>query len=628
VSRFVSPSEWVPRDVLSLERAAFDVVRSTKNALIVAGPGAGKTETLAQRASFLLETHTCAHPYRILAISFKRDAASNLKDRVARRCGSNLSNRFESYTFDAWAKSLLDRFLPALPDAYRPTGNYLLDWKVNNDAPLQSRLLAIGPRIGFSPDFVYQLRTTEFYRDFIRDSPLSLNPADQGTKLALAQEVWRDLLFAGKRSVLDFAMIGALAELILRMNPKLVEMIQVTYRYLFLDEFQDTTGNQFNLLTTAFLGSETVISAVGDNKQRIMLWAGAKRDVFEEFKRVFDAKPFALHTNYRSAPNLIAIQNHLIEQMNSEQDALMQPPPGRADGGECKIFVFSDEADEAQFLGKHISSWIHEDGVPASQISILVRQTPLRYVDTLKKSLSHYGVSIRAQDELQDLLAEPLTKIIINFVLVISRVSVPDAWIALREEVMELKGYDSESLKARNAADELSSFTQAARAQLIDITSKTELRSFLLALISFLGESSFRQRHERYLQDDFFLKTFEDCCNALFESWSRKRSWSEAIEDFIGVDSVPVMSIHKSKGLEFHTVIFMGLEDFPFRRGLAEKNGEEECNVFVAFSRAKERVIITTVDERFGYSQSRDGVRKFFKVFSAAGVKATRVRNT
>ena len=143
-----------------------------------------------------------------------------------------------------------------------------------------------------------------------------------------------------------------------------------------------------------------------------------------------------------------------------------------------------------------------------------------------------------------------------------------------------------------------------------------------------MGESSLRQRHERYLQDDFFVKIFDDCCNALFEAWGRKRSWSEAIDDFTGVDSVSLMSIHKSKGLEFHTVIFMGLEDFPFKRGLAEKSGEEECNVFVAFSRAKERVIITTVDERFGYTQSRDEVRKFFKVFSAAGVKATRVRKT
>jgi DNA helicase-2/ATP-dependent DNA helicase PcrA len=82
------------------------------------------------------------------------------------------------------------------------------------------------------------------------------------------------------------------------------------------------------------------------------------------------------------------------------------------------------------------------------------------------------------------------------------------------------------------------------------------------------------------------------------------------------------MSIHKSKGLEFHTVVFMGLEDFPFSRGLKEESGEEDCNIFVAFSRAKEHVIIATVDERIGYSQSRSEVLKFFKVFAKAGVKS------
>jgi superfamily I DNA/RNA helicase len=500
---------------------------------------------------------------------------------------------------------LLDRFLPGLPEAYRPTADYVLDWKTNNDAPLQSRLLAIGPRIGFESDSIFQMKMSEFYRDFIRDLPLSLEAAPSRTKPALAQEVWRDLLFSGKRSVLDFAMIGALAELILRLNPKLVEMIQLTYRYLFLDEFQDTSGSQFNLLTRGFLGSTTVISAVGDNKQRIMLWAGAKRDVFEEFKRVFDARPYTLHTNYRSAPNLIAIQNHLIEQMNSDQDTLMKPPPERPEGGECKILVFSNESDEAKFLAERISSWINEDGIPANEICILVRQTPYRYVGILKESLSQYGVSVRTQDEFQDLLAEPLTRIIVSFLSVIAKASAPDEWAALRDEVTELKGYDIESPKARKTSDELSFFVQTSRDQLLRSTSKAELRSLLITLISFLGESSFRQRHERYLQDDFFTKTFDDCCDALFEAWGRRQAWSEAINDFVSVGFVPVMSIHKSKGLEFHTVIFLGLEDFPFIRGLAEKNGEEECNVFVAFSRAKERVIITTADERFGYPQRR-----------------------
>jgi DNA helicase-2/ATP-dependent DNA helicase PcrA len=79
------------------------------------------------------------------------------------------------------------------------------------------------------------------------------------------------------------------------------------------------------------------------------------------------------------------------------------------------------------------------------------------------------------------------------------------------------------------------------------------------------------------------------------------------------------MSIHKSKGLEFDTVILIGLEDYPFR-GLSKKDGEEECTVFVAFSRAKERVIITSVEERQGRAQARTEVGKFFDVFERAGV--------
>jgi DNA helicase II / ATP-dependent DNA helicase PcrA len=626
VNRFVSPDEWVPKDVLGLESSALKVVRSTENGLIVAGPGAGKTETLAQRASFLLETRTCAHPYQILAISFKRDAASNLKDRVSRRCGTDLGSRFESYTFDAWAKSLLDRFRPALPDVYRPTADYILDWKVNNDAPLQSRLLAIGPRIGFSADRIHQMGISEFYRHHIRETPLSLQPpSSPGTESSLAHAVWQSLLFSGKRSVLDFSMIGALAELILRTNPRLVELVRATYQYLFLDEFQDTTGNQFNLLTTAFLNSGTVISAVGDNKQRIMLWAGAKRDVFKEFERVFGARPYTLRTNYRSAPRLIAIQNHLIEQMSPEQDVTMIPPPGRADGGECRILVFSNDNDESQTLVESIVSWVKVDGVPANEICLLVRQRPDMYMALLKDSLSKQGISLRAQDALQDLLAEPLTRMIVNCVSVSCKETAPEEWIALRDEVVELKGFDMESPKSYKAVNELSTFIEASRNRLLLCASKEAFRSVILELITFVGESSFRQRHERYLQEDFFSKIFDDCLSALLDARGRRNSWSEAIDDFVGIGSVPIMSIHKSKGLEFHTVVFMGLEDFPFSRGLKEKNGEEDCNIFVAFSRAKERVIITTVDERFGYSQSRSEVLKFFKVFAKAGVKAERI---
>lgn len=86
------------------------------------GPnGSGKTEMLAQRADFLLRTGTCRYPKRILAISFKVDASKNLKERVQRRCGSDLASRFDSFTFHAFAKRVIDRFRPIL------TGNDALD---------------------------------------------------------------------------------------------------------------------------------------------------------------------------------------------------------------------------------------------------------------------------------------------------------------------------------------------------------------------------------------------------------------------------------------------------------------------------------------------------------------------
>lgn len=122
--RYKKVKDWIPADNLSLEPNALTATKSSFNTLIVAGPGAGKTELLAQRACFLLETNTCRYPHKILAISFKRDAAYNLKDRVLKRCGKTLARRFESLTFDAFAKIILDRFYLGLSDDYKISAGY------------------------------------------------------------------------------------------------------------------------------------------------------------------------------------------------------------------------------------------------------------------------------------------------------------------------------------------------------------------------------------------------------------------------------------------------------------------------------------------------------------------------
>jgi len=120
----ITPDQWKPADGIQLEKAALESVRSSANDLVIAGPGAGKTELLAQKAGFLFSTGQCADPRKILAISFKKDAAENLKKRIAKRYGKEVSERFMSQTYDAFAKSILDRFRMALPEECIPHANY------------------------------------------------------------------------------------------------------------------------------------------------------------------------------------------------------------------------------------------------------------------------------------------------------------------------------------------------------------------------------------------------------------------------------------------------------------------------------------------------------------------------
>jgi superfamily I DNA/RNA helicase len=621
MSSRVSRDDWTPRGIPGLEAAALEVVKSDGNFLVVAGPGAGKTEMLAQRASFLLETGICASPYRILAISFKRDAAKNLRDRVSRRCGDEAARRFESYTFAAWAKSILDRFRLALPEAYRPTSNYVVDFDLAKSAPLELRLLTVADAASVTPGQVRGLNLPEFYRRWIAGA--SINPGAQvrpGTQGALTRALWHNVLFGSGRSVLDFQMIGALAELILRSNPRLLSALRLSYQYVFLDEFQDTTGNQFNLLNTAFVGSTTCVTAVGDNKQRIMLWAGAKGDVFEIFEDTFVAERRTLRTNYRSAPRLITIQNHLIEEIDPDTDATMTPPDGLPDGGECRLLAFENDDAEAACLAALMNGWIHEDGIAPEDICVLVRAGAAAATAVLRPHLAQHGIAVRAQDAVQDLLAEPLTTIVIDTMTVCCKQHAPECWHDLRNTVFELQGVDEDSVTTRKATRLLSKFIAVQRPKLEACDSVEEVTAWINSVLDSIGRSSFMLQHEQYLQPEFLSRTIRQCADTLFEARTRCGVWSDALDDFLGVGYVPVMSIHKSKGLEFHSVILIGLEDWPFR-GLTRGDGEEECTVFVAFSRAKQRVIITSVEDRQGRAQTHTEVAKFFEVFARAGVE-------
>lgn len=282
------PSEsWRPRGISELEPNAWTALRRLESTSVVAGPGAGKSEFLAQRASYLLETGLCKAPQQILAISFKTDAAANLAARVRKRCPPELANRFASLTFDAFTKSLVDRFLAALPVSWRPTRPYDIAFPTRREVgdvlnrvrasvqpAWQARVAALSPDRfeavdvgGFRlpPEFPQQVPTPEEFAVF----------------------AWLHTQLRGTQtSKLSFVTLNRLAELIVRANPKIARALRATYPFVFVDEFQDTSHAQYDFLLSTFGNAATSITAVGDHKQRFMGWAGARQDAFEQFEAV------------------------------------------------------------------------------------------------------------------------------------------------------------------------------------------------------------------------------------------------------------------------------------------------------------------------------------------------------
>ena len=116
-------SIWTPSEDIEATSELMDIITCEDSVAVLASAGSGKTELLAQKANYLLFTDTCAWPRRILSLTFKTEAQINIKERVNKRCG-NKAYRFDSFTFHAFCKSIVDRFKNTLPEADRPIENY------------------------------------------------------------------------------------------------------------------------------------------------------------------------------------------------------------------------------------------------------------------------------------------------------------------------------------------------------------------------------------------------------------------------------------------------------------------------------------------------------------------------
>ncbi|MGF9740624.1 DNA helicase [Priestia megaterium] len=598
MNELILPDKWRPTKNIELELNASKAVKSTQNTVVTAGPGAGKTELLAQKAGYLLQTGLSKSPQKILAISFKVDAAKNLAERVEKRYGLSVSRRFQSTTFDSFAKQIMDQFRTAIPLPYRPKRDYRIALYPRDIGDIARTYIKDNEHE--FPNWEYQFDNSVLFNTLTKDA-LPIIEQEGNMYNWLTRNMW-SIMPQGRldlQSTLTFPMISRLAEYLLRTNPYIVRALRFTYSHVLLDEFQDTTNIQYELLKTAFLGSNTILTAVGDEKQRIMGWAGALEDSFTAFTRDFCADHKQLMTNYRSAPKLVSIQNILARAIREDSAEIVVPEKWDESEGICEVWVFDNHKKEARYLADKILEWLINEGLNPREICILVKQQESIYAKTLMDILTNRNIQTRIEKNYQELLADNFVKLFIKIFTISTSSQNPEIWLSTIKLLSEIRGVLEEDKVTFEQS--FKDFVRKWRRDLNGISRgegmSENLQKVLYDFLEFVGEEDFKAYFPFYRGTSYLEYIISELTSKLAEAYEKTNDWNLAVRDLLGESSIPIMTIHKSKGLEYDTVIFLGLEDDAFW-SFQDQTETDMCAFFVALSRAKKRIIFTVSKER------------------------------
>ncbi|AEF91099.1 UvrD/REP helicase [Delftia sp. Cs1-4] len=625
-ARRVTADDWTPRGIPGLEPAAWTALRSTGNTSVVAGPGAGKTEFLAQRAVYLLETGICRPPHRILAISFKTDAAANLAKRVQERCPPELAKRFSSFTFDALTKSLVDRFANALPSVWRPTRPYDVLFP-DKDYLREFQRGAIAVAREEWRHEIGRLDLFRFEADVLGNSKLPLVAAKPASARELLLNYWWAMsLKHAQPSKLTFSCLNRLAELLLRCSPNILAALRSTYSFVFVDEFQDTTFAQYDFLKSAFMGSSASVTVVGDHKQRIMLWAGARSDAFEQLEADFGAQRVPLLFNFRSSPELVRVQHVVATAMDAGAIPTQSQAVAELDKDVVQVWSSSNRQGEAEYLATWIAMDMAARKKQPRDYALLVRQKAEVFERELLPLFAAAGLVIRNESKfvgkvsIQDLLVDDIALVVLAMLRLGTRVKAPTAWQTASSAVEFLSGVDSaDALGTRSAEAALEKFLAELRTFLsANPPTQASATAAVDKVYTFLGMERIVRSHVRYQRNDMAQLIREGLTIHVAECAGATGTWPACLDLYEGADQIPLLTVHKSKGLEYDTIAFIGLDDKSWWSH-TPGNPEGLATFFVALSRAKQRAVFMFCNER----GNRQKVADLYQLLTYAGVVET-----
>jgi superfamily I DNA/RNA helicase len=323
-----------------------------------------------------------------------------------------------------------------------------------------------------------------------------------------------------------------------------------------------------------------------------MGWAGAVDGITETFANDFRADRLNLYQNYRSQPRLRRMQNRMVDVMDPA--AAVPEAILAGNGGEIRIVSAADEWQEAAQITAWTQSLIWSD-TPASQIAVLFRNQPELYSPALSQALENAGIPSRNDQELQDLAVQPLTKLLVAYLETLAGIRNPASYARLHRSKL-FDGQDEEQhFRIRVSWDE---HLQRARALVqgnsSGLSDRTLLNELAAGFLSFFGAPAIAALAPDYESPGRAEEITRDVIDRIGEMLASGNAPAETLELLAAESGVRVMSIHKSKGLEFDAVVIPAVEHEMF----FGDQGEARAAFFVGISRAKSHLLLTHATTR------------------------------
>ena len=600
--------------------------------LILAGAGSGKTKVLTVRIAHLLAQGV--NPYEILAITFTNKAAKEMKSRVEGLVG-DVANRIWLSTFHSFCAKFL-RF--ELDNFLGYNSNFTIYDTSDSQAVIKAALKAlnlddkyypVGAMLAAISDAKNKLLFASDFRKQARDF--------YQQKVADVYEYYEREL--RKNNALDFDDLLLVAVKLLQSNAAVLDKYSHRFRYVMIDEYQDTNHAQY-LLAKLLASHWKNIAVVGDADQSIYAWRGADMQNILDFEKDYpNCTSIKLEQNYRSTKIILDAANAVID--NNEGRPEKNLWTDKTEGAKIQHFTAQSEHEEAAFIGDTIAKKHDIHDVPYGDMAILYRtnaQSRVLEEALIKRALPYTmvgGTKFYDRKEIKDVLAylrvlyNPFDDLSLLRIINVPKRSIGATTVAKLQDYAREKGtslfmtltqlhlIDSIKGKTKEKLEEFGILIFTLVSEMEDKTVLDILESILdrTGYLAQLEESTDPQDQARAENIGELLSVAKD-----FQDTNP----SGTVEDFLeqvalvnDVDSfeqeeakVTLMTLHAAKGLEFPIVFLCGLEEglFPHSRTLMnpEEIEEERRLAYVGITRAEKELYISNATTRkvFGRTSS------------------------